>query len=136
MIKNKKIILTLGLILFLLPQIVLAAPSIYQYIVNHKTKQCAVFSEGDECVRFVKPRGWEIIGEYNQEVGCPTGYIEVDLKLKPKPVWRTFCLLPKHSGSSFTQRYFLYKVVPTLVVLIILLTISLIIKRKRNKKND
>ena len=51
----------------------LAAPSAPANVVNHKTKECAMISGGDECQICVPTGDWEIlIGD------CPKGYTKLD----------------------------------------------------------
>ena len=111
----------------------LAGPMPQQYIINNHTKECAEFSAGDECVIFEIPEGWQIIGELGK-VKCPDGYNKINPKFKAKPVWRMFCLWPKHSGSNYTFYYFWSRVVIIMVILGLILIILSIIK-KRNKKD-
>ena len=51
----------------------LAAPSAPANVVNHKTKECAMISTGDECQTCVPTGDWEIlIGD------CFNGYTKLD----------------------------------------------------------
>jgi len=57
----KKIVtyLTVILFVFFLLSFVNAAPSIFGMALNHETKECGNFWEGDEFVHYELPEGWE-----------------------------------------------------------------------------
>jgi hypothetical protein len=50
-----------------------ATPTPPVLVVNHNTKQCAGFIQGDDCHWCEPLEGWEILG-YAREVSCPAGY--------------------------------------------------------------
>ncbi len=140
--KFKNIIIFLLFFAIFFPHQIIATQAMRQYITNHQTKECAVFNAGDECERHIVPTGWLVLdyngpfydsrGNFIGGAPCPDGYAFVeDLEIKTKPVWEMFCLLPNHSGSSFTQYYFWSRLIG--IIVLIVLIIFLIKKFKKRK---
>jgi hypothetical protein len=74
--KRVKILLLLvgiTLLSLFLATFALAAPSAPADVVNHKTKECAMISTGDECQTCVPTGDWEILSG-----DCPKGYTKLD----------------------------------------------------------
>ncbi len=63
----------LSLLSLFLVTVVLAEPTAPVNVVNHKTKQCAMISTGDECQTCVPTGDWEIL-----KGDCPEGYTKLD----------------------------------------------------------
>jgi hypothetical protein len=65
-------ILVVSISLSLIP---MAAPASDLVVVNHEKKQCSKIPGGDECSECVPhEQGWEILGEADWGVACPTDY--------------------------------------------------------------
>ncbi|MFA4937154.1 MAG: hypothetical protein WC575_02615 [Patescibacteria group bacterium] len=67
--------------LLIIPRITYGTTAQIQYIVNNLTKECAWFSEGDECTQCDKPWTWKSTDSQK----CPSGYKEVTLNYTCKP---------------------------------------------------
>jgi len=76
-----------------------AAPMPQRMVVNHKTRQCAQITPGDECGDVILPPDWEYqdpsLGEK-----CPENYTLIDLRPKWAHFKASFCCSEGHSGSS------------------------------------
>lgn len=97
----KKILpaLFFGLLFFLLGQSVLASIAPPQLVVNHETKECAIFYAGDECVSCSPAGGWEIVDSSSE---CPSDYTaigELSFEYYVCEGRKTqFCCTVNHSG--------------------------------------
>jgi hypothetical protein len=126
--KREKILLLLvglGLLSLFLTTFVLAAPSAPVNVVNHKTRECAMISGGDECNTCVPTGDWEIlIGD------CPIGYTKLDDFVPSSCTYSgnqiSMCDYAKDSAKSPNTKYFLI----VLVVIAVLSGILYYVKKR------
>ena len=65
--------------------------------INEKTKECAEFFMGDECVGCTLPEGWQSL-KFGET--CPSGYTVIEAQSECKPYKDTFCCTVAHSGAN------------------------------------
>ena len=86
-------------LIFCIVGAVYSAPMPPRTLINHKTKQCAQITPGDECGDVLLPPDWEYL-DASTGGKCPDDYSVIELHPEWTHFKTSFCCSEGHSGSQ------------------------------------